>query len=530
MSTRTAKDYAPDGLSLWGCCFIVLLMFLPFVIFTASATPQELLRFFPDDAFYYLQTAANFASHGAITFDGINETNGFHPLYFIVVSILARIFGKSNLLYAAFAVHALCIFLSAILIVRSTKALPLWLSAGLLTFLCAPSLWVYVWLSAGMESGLVLLATALVFAALKKCFESDFASELQCAGFGSALAMLLLARLDMIICAAPLIACIGLRFMRVVYGRQGSLQAARPYLLALGIPLFSCGAFMIVSFMTFGHIMPVSAVVKNIFFFPFRMSWDACTSGGNPIIASILLLPLALALLVLCRFLIGLRRCQWQASFLSLVLLGAGVVLYYLYLFFFASNFFRWYFTFPLAFAAIALTCILHAFTDKLQRLRPTVTMEYSVIVATVAAGIIFTAIFFEGRNRPQSVQQCLYEVARQIDARLDKESVVGTYDAGTVGFFSGRRVVNLDGLANNYDYLFSYLVPRHFYEYFKKQGISHFLIRDCLIKNLAEVRSGSYAAAQFIHDSRVILKKEDEVFRYDIPGNFLVICYRLSY
>lgn len=529
MNTRPAMEFQPEQISRQACFIIVFLLSLPLVVFTASASPEELLRFFPDDAFYYLQTASNFAAHGTISFDGINETNGFHPLYFIVASTLARMFGKSSLLQITFAFHGFCIFLSACLIVRSIRPLPFWLSAALLTFLCVPLIWLYIWLSSGMESGLVLLSTVLLFVEIKKCAESEFSCPLHSAGLGVVLSMLLLSRLDMIICVTPLVGYIGLRLMRVLFKSPFSFRKIFPFLLILGIPFFLCILYITFNLRIFGHIIPVSAVSKSVFFVPFSGSWNASTSGGNPMIVFILVLPFLLSLILLGRFLLDLFSHHRQALNLNIVLLSAGVALFYLYLRFFASNFFRWYFTFPLAFTAIALADMLHDPSLRISTFRLTRVLGYSFITATVAAGIIFNTVFFFGWNRPKSIQQHLYRVAIEIDTRLGRDAVVGTFDAGVLGFFSGRRVINLDGLANSYDYLFNYLVPKHVYDYFEKQGVSHFLVRDALIKNLPEVKSGNYAEAQFVHDSRVLLRKEDEVFRYDIPGGFLLICYRVS-
>ncbi|MFN7825259.1 MAG: hypothetical protein ACK5P6_07855, partial [Pseudobdellovibrionaceae bacterium] len=42
---------------------------------------EHLVQVVPDDAFYYLQLAKNFAHTGQWTLDGIHPATGFHPLY-----------------------------------------------------------------------------------------------------------------------------------------------------------------------------------------------------------------------------------------------------------------------------------------------------------------------------------------------------------------------------------------------------------------------------------------------------------------
>jgi len=46
-----------------------------------------------DDAFYYFKVAQNITEGKGITFDGVNPTNGFHPLWMLIclpVFALAR--------------------------------------------------------------------------------------------------------------------------------------------------------------------------------------------------------------------------------------------------------------------------------------------------------------------------------------------------------------------------------------------------------------------------------------------------------
>ncbi len=527
VNARTEPERTQDRISVAACLCIAFLTGLPFAAFSAFSSAEALLRFFPDDAFYYLQTASNFAARGMISFDGMHETNGFHPLYFAAASLLACIFGKPGLLHAAFVFHGICIFLSAVIIVRSARV-PSWPGAALLAFLCAPTLFLYIWYSAGMESGLVLLATALLYAALVRCGSSGFRAVPACAGLGCAIAMLLLARLDAVICIVPLAGYFAFRLIKEAAIRPFAPRRPAPLMLVLMIPFLSCLAYLALSLRRFGHIMPVSATAKNIFFLPFSESWTACTSGGDPAKAAVLLLPLCAAALVIGRYLLAVRRNRPREADAAKALLAMGVLLYYLYLRFFASNFFRWYFAFPLAFTAAALGDILPALSGIAAKVRIPRLRRGIVTAGAVAAGALYTsAVFFYGGSG--SVQQQLYQVALQMRRTLPENAVVATFDAGTIGYFSGRRIVNLDGLANDYDYVYNCLVPRRFGEYFITQGISYFLVRDNLIDNIAEVKSGRYARAQFRYDPRIVLKKEAEVFRCDLPGNFFVVCYKLS-
>lgn len=64
------------------------------VALTAIATvtlpflSHRILAYYADDFFYYLQIAHNLAEHGRSTFDGTTLTNGYHPLWLLVVTAL----------------------------------------------------------------------------------------------------------------------------------------------------------------------------------------------------------------------------------------------------------------------------------------------------------------------------------------------------------------------------------------------------------------------------------------------------------
>jgi hypothetical protein len=48
---------------------------------------------FEDDFFYYAEAAKNLVLSGASTFDGVHLTNGYHPLWFLVIVAITKIFG-----------------------------------------------------------------------------------------------------------------------------------------------------------------------------------------------------------------------------------------------------------------------------------------------------------------------------------------------------------------------------------------------------------------------------------------------------
>ena len=76
--------------------FFYIVYFLTFsLIFlrTEILFGSDVIAPFTDDFYYYLVTAKNFIELGFPTFDTINLTNGFQPLWFLFIVLLTYIFG-----------------------------------------------------------------------------------------------------------------------------------------------------------------------------------------------------------------------------------------------------------------------------------------------------------------------------------------------------------------------------------------------------------------------------------------------------
>src|SRR5690349_4998373 len=65
------------------------LFMLASILYALTSSFYNLISCFADDSFYYYQIARNVVLGNGFTFDGINSTNGWHPLY-MFVSILVQ--------------------------------------------------------------------------------------------------------------------------------------------------------------------------------------------------------------------------------------------------------------------------------------------------------------------------------------------------------------------------------------------------------------------------------------------------------
>jgi hypothetical protein len=73
-----------------------------------------------------------------------------------------------------------------------------------------------------------------------------------------------------------------------------------------------------------------------------------------------------------------------------------------------------------------------------------------------------------------QSFRKCRLDAARNLAAHFPADAVFGAWWAGTIGYFSDRRVVNLDGVINSGDYFRSYLRTDRVDRYILEGPIAH--------------------------------------------------------
>jgi hypothetical protein len=193
-----------------------------------------------------------------------------------------------------------------------------------------------------------------------------------------------------------------------------------------------------------GSYLPISALVKG--------SWAAWEA--EKLLA---LVPLAagMILLLLESWLIN-RHSQGQKESTALhsvwhcLLVGllvhmiatAGVEAYRHYLWYLSPVYIFW-----IVAGSTAVDDVLEV-TVK----RRTTTLRWAASVGLVL--VIISGIMFSLRFRiREPLYVARYRVARWMAANLPPDAVCASWNAGQIGFFSERTVINLDGLINGVDY-----------------------------------------------------------------------------
>lgn len=153
----------------------------------------------PDDGFYYLEIGRRLGAGEGSTFDGVNATNGYHPLWQWIVAGLSIPFDDDLALVRAVALVQLALVAVAVVVVvrvlrRATGPLP-----ALLAGVVAASSRLPVVAVDAMEGAVVVLVLALLVWALEVALARGRRRDLLVVGALTAVAVL--ARLDLVLVA-----------------------------------------------------------------------------------------------------------------------------------------------------------------------------------------------------------------------------------------------------------------------------------------------------------------------------------------
>jgi hypothetical protein len=449
-------------------------------LFLRGLPLESLLRdWSADDAFYYFQTARNFARNGVPTFDGTNITNGFHALWFLMLAVLYQFPidpVRSVYVIKGFEVlMALASFGCILLIMRILRI------AWFFSLFAVPYLIKYKILYVGLEAGVSLLAlcAALAFCVYLLNDPVRLRRRSYLMGFSVFLFLAPLARLENMLFSLTMIGLIALfRFKSGERSSSGDIAAvAAPF--ALLMVFYFCANYLI-----FGAPVPVSGLVK--------FWWHQSHDAGQPALA------LAWKILqLLCRMKIVFHGFLWGGIALVVVAISRlfqmyrsedrrldhifDAIIIALFVFHFAKTI-----TYAVAGSEDAITadwyhvsgpllsCMSLAFlADRFfllvlntgeGRFGPGFARKCAICLLLVGVSIAAltgkvaydTMALYSAQSAFTQIDWRIasYRMAQWLNRNLEDSSRVGVFDSGIVGYFSSTPIVNLDGLINSVEYL----------------------------------------------------------------------------
>jgi hypothetical protein len=225
---------------------------------------------------------------------------------------------------------------------------------------------------------------------------------------------------------------------------------------AVGSAIIAIGTVALFAFFELagGSLLPVSALVKgydvdrfnlgsfynwSLVLFPLRIP------GAN-LLNVLGIVAMFGSLAIVLRMRTAAHDHNQAALRLIAIALSASVIIHSIATF----GMFRYYYFWYLSATFVYWTVVLAMFSVEVVRKK---AWSYRATgVSGVALGVLLVCFWWLGAT-PDNLSTTRYEVANWMNANLEDDSIVGSFNSGQLGFFSDQSVVNLDGLINNVTY-----------------------------------------------------------------------------
>ncbi|HVK20387.1 MAG TPA: hypothetical protein VM677_03405 [Actinokineospora sp.] len=442
---RTVRVRRPIWLSATALACALAAIRLALAIF---ADYDRVVGLFDDDAFYYFGVAAHVAGGDGSTFNGMDPTNGYHPLWLLLLVPVFSIAHGHAALVAVTLVSAGLFVASARQIDRigaltQRPALVTVCSAPLLVVGTAgPSFWF-----SGMETGLLLFA--LLWLAATYLRTEGFTA----AGFGAGearvagalMALAVLSRLDAVFPMVLLgvLALLSWRRAGLPWLRLGAWLAVFPVVVLAG--------YLAVNQALFGTPMPVSGQAKAL---------GGAGGLNTDVVGQFLTSPVlfgqstwlgAIGLVVVIGALtVKAGGALGRAAVFGAIVLGGGLLTVVYYAVTTSWQLWPWYFS--AAPLAIALAGPALASRVRVPARGLVAIGVILLVAATTSANAVRSA---RGGVARSAFIEAGPAVAAKIDALTPFGLPMAMGDrAGSLGFHLHRPLVHLEGLVNSAEYL----------------------------------------------------------------------------
>jgi hypothetical protein len=414
------------------------------ILAAITAAPiTSLLNLFHDDSFFYMVIARNHAAGLGYSFDGLNMTNGFHPLWLWTLSSLGSLIALTGDqgIRVVVALQTILSLSAALMYVRllgryavSSLIQGLFFLAYL--FLCTLA-------DIGQESALYSFLVALIISILfdgRKSGEAK-ASFLQCLALMLLAMLTVLARLDCVFLLG------GIALALILVRRK-----AEAFVLLLGMTMGLAGVFGF-NYLVFGHGYSISSWLKSGF--DLNKALQILIPGLLVRVGLVYLL-LAGALWQLKRVdaFNGLRSNLSKVSFATLVTLCVFLAFsaYFAVLFLEVSALGSWYFN-----QALGLSLFLYALSYQDHRellLRNAQKPVHFISFLPLVFALVIGAALFSSKWMWARSSDATLEMGQWLAANTQPSDVIFQRDgAGAVSYFAQRPIINGDGLVNNMQY-----------------------------------------------------------------------------
>lgn len=390
-------------------------------------------KFPADDGFFYLQIAHNIASGNGITFHEITATNGFHPLWQGICVVLALLVpgAKNNLIYAVWAVQIL-LFWGGITLLRNLQQKSRELIVAGAAFLAL------VFVGMGTLYLTEAFMTLFLLIGLISFIEQSKVGRGKFFQLGLLAGLLLLSRLDNVFVIAAL---------SVGYFWQIQSFRPLPILAYLGGGSVLVAPYLVWNYLTFGHLLPISGVIKSSF-----PVMQESGPGG-----------LAMGLGILCLgYLAFLFLVRKEEGFSWRIGLCVGSLIHLLYISLFQGATAQWYWVSQYLVVALLITELgAYMFEKWIDRFMPAGSWRMGLVIVMMVPVIAMSWLklryefSFSGvKSLHVQVVDPVESFAKKLDEHLPAGTAILVYDTpGKLAWYSDLRIIPTDGLVNDYAY-----------------------------------------------------------------------------
>lgn len=456
---------------LVGFCASLALALAPFNFLLANIIP--------DDSFYYFQIARNIAHGLGSTFDGVNLTNGYHPLWLLILLPIYHFFSTGAVLdiapiHAALVIGALFNGALGLVLLRifTRYTRSAWIMALALAAWYFNPFNLYE-MSDGLETALSVFCIALfVLTALR--FNED-RTRGRLAVVATVGGLMMLARLDNLFYFVMFLAWL-------LY--DGGWRASIQNVLFVGvIASIVVSPWLIFNYLAFGMFFTSASLAYTIVNHQIILE-DHGPSMFQQIKAVIFMTDYSLRQFIAPRTgapsvfftLFGLTigwliftEGRLRALVRSIPLeafLGGGVVLIFIVNASIRWSPREWYFVAFNLFLVVWLAWLLEKLRES-GKLRPSA-------VAVIVCLILSLYYISWSKNLHNVNETGLYVLTTTLwmNDNLPTHAIIGAFNSGIEGYFSTHRLINLDGLVNNRAY--EAIMHKDEWEYIQSEHIGY--------------------------------------------------------
>jgi len=435
----------------------------------------HVIRYFHDDAFFVLKTANNMGSGAGSTFDGINLTNGYHPLnlwLFALVSIMVPLEGSLGL-DAVIAINMVMTVAGLLLIDHFARGVGLPTYARLFIIISVTT--VVAFNDFGLEARLLVPAAWLLMVIALRTALTGNSNTL---AFGLVGAVVILSRLDSFIFVLSLALFVSLWQTRPLV--MANIKRAIIRFASLILPsVIAIFGYVIYNWTVFSKPQTVSSWLK----FGWPITWDTAwldDPGAYVRVGLCLAVPASFVLLMVIAHFVP-KRQPWTPDLQGfqwlLAAANAYTVIYVItILLFMRGEFGSWYLSLSMSISIMTSGYLMVVVFEKLDGTVlaiPSVKASAKIILIVTVLAVMVT---FSVSKITRGERNDVLAMGIWMKDNLPSDAKIFQVDhAGFTGYFSELAVINGDGLINSWEYQ-DYLRSGRLIDYLEKYNVGYMI------------------------------------------------------